>query len=190
MCSVCAGTARPTGWRWVKPASSVNKAVSAAVAARSALGPPVQAPGAKRYASEQFSQTGRKRLGFRDQVRLIGSRKENGDFVHVLFCGRTEVPHPIYQHLAHRSNLQFTGILLSGHQHCSPPFNVAGPLIPCLTFGVHSKTPYLAPRAPPSRLKPEMERMKVVVFLRERKQGAGHYQECTPSRLRKNDGAT
>jgi hypothetical protein len=30
--------------------------------------------------------------------------------------------------LAHRSYLQFTGIFLSGHQHCSPPFNVAGPL--------------------------------------------------------------
>jgi hypothetical protein len=29
--------------------------------------------------------------------------------------------------LAHRSYLQFTGIFLSGHQHCSPPFNVAGP---------------------------------------------------------------
>ena len=40
--------------------------------------------------------------------------------------------------LAHRSQLQFTGILLSGHQHCSPPFNVAGPLIACLIFGVHS----------------------------------------------------
>ena len=35
-------------------------------------------------------------------------------------------------------------------------------------------TPSLAPRAPPSRLKPETERMKVVVFLRERKLGAGH----------------
>jgi hypothetical protein len=43
--------------------------------------------------------------------------------------------------LSHRSNLQFTGILLSGHQHGSPPFNVAGPLISCLTFGVHSTTP-------------------------------------------------
>jgi hypothetical protein len=28
--------------------------------------------------------------------------------------------------------------------------------------------------APPSRLKPKMEQQKVVVFLRERKQGAGH----------------
>src|SRR5579863_6683051 len=36
-----------------------------------------------------------------------------------------------------------------------------------------TQTPSLAPRAPPSRLKPEMERKKVVVFLRERKQGAG-----------------
>src|SRR5438445_3871556 len=41
--------------------------------------------------------------------------------------------------LSHRSYLQFTGILLSGHQHGSPPFNVAGPLISCLTFGVHSR---------------------------------------------------
>src|SRR5712692_5121048 len=32
----------------------------------------------------------------------------------------------------------------------------------------------LAPRAPPSRLNPEMERKKVVVFLRDRKLGAGH----------------
>src|SRR5215469_6802493 len=30
--------------------------------------------------------------------------------------------------LAHAGNLQFAGILLSGHQHRSPPFNVAGPL--------------------------------------------------------------
>src|ERR1700733_6444101 len=36
------------------------------------------------------------------------------------------------------------------------------------------QTPSLAPRAPPSRLKPKMEQQKVVVFLRERKQGAGH----------------
>src|SRR5437899_7003789 len=43
--------------------------------------------------------------------------------------------------LPHRSYLQFTGILLSGHQHGSPPFNVAGPLISCLTFGVHSTSP-------------------------------------------------
>src|SRR5260370_8299868 len=42
------------------------------------------------------------------------------------------------------------GILLSGHQHCSPPFNVAGPLISCLTFGAHSKRrPFLCT---PSRL--------------------------------------
>jgi transposase len=32
-------------------------------------------------------------------------------------------------------------ILLSGHQHNSPSFNVAGPLIPCLNFGVHSISP-------------------------------------------------
>src|ERR1700680_4626248 len=53
--------------------------------------------------------------------------------------------------LAHRSQLQFTGILLSGHQHCSPPFNVAGPLIACLTFGVHSKMlppPFFQPGPP------------------------------------------
>ncbi len=40
--------------------------------------------------------------------------------------------------------------------------------------GQGTQTPSLAPRAPPSRLKPEMERKKVVVFLREPKQGAGH----------------
>ena len=38
-----------------------------------------------------------------------------------------------------------------------------------------TQTPSLAPRAPPSRLKPDSERMKVVVFLRERKQGAGQW---------------
>src|SRR5208283_3807516 len=43
-----------------------------------------------------------------------------------------------------------------------------------LSEGQGTQTPSLAPRAPPSRLKPKMERMKVVVFLRERKQGAGH----------------
>src|SRR5215469_13665739 len=41
--------------------------------------------------------------------------------------------------LAHRGNLQFAGILLSGHKHCFPPFNVIGPLNSCLTFGVQSK---------------------------------------------------
>ena len=35
-----------------------------------------------------------------------------------------------------------------------------------------TQTPSLAPRASPSRLKPEMEQQKVVVFLRERKQGS------------------
>jgi hypothetical protein len=52
----------------------------------------------------------------------------------------------------------------------------------CLALGVEIKralkglkTPSLAPRAPPSRLKPEWEAKKVVVFLRERKQGAGHH---------------
>src|SRR5208282_3098312 len=40
-----------------------------------------------------------------------------------------------------------------------------------------TQTPSLAPRAPPSRLKPEREQLKVVVFLRERKQGAGHYKK-------------
>ena len=42
-----------------------------------------------------------------------------------------------------------------------------------LSEGQGTQTPSLAPRAPPSRLKPEMEQQKVVVFLRERKQGAG-----------------
>jgi hypothetical protein len=41
--------------------------------------------------------------------------------------------------LAPRSHLQFTGIFLSGHQHCSPPSYVAGPLVAGLTFGVHSR---------------------------------------------------
>src|ERR1700680_4999728 len=36
-----------------------------------------------------------------------------------------------------------------------------------------TQTPSLAPRAPPSRLKPERETKKFVVFLRERKLGAG-----------------
>lgn len=40
--------------------------------------------------------------------------------------------------LAHGGDLQFTGILLWGHQHNSPPFHVAGPLIWCLIVGVHS----------------------------------------------------
>src|SRR5579863_6356850 len=35
------------------------------------------------------------------------------------------------------------------------------------------QTPSLAPRAPPSRLKPERAQQKVVVFLRDRKLGAG-----------------
>src|ERR1700730_18000905 len=48
----------------------------------------------------------------------------------------------------HRGDLQFTRILLSGHQHSSPPFNVAAPLTWCLTFGVHS-TP--SPPAPISK---------------------------------------
>src|SRR5271168_3577611 len=38
-----------------------------------------------------------------------------------------------------------------------------------------TQTPSLAPRAPPSRLKPEREQQKVVVFLRERKLGAGQF---------------
>src|ERR1700674_4972805 len=37
------------------------------------------------------------------------------------------------------------------------------------------QTPSLAPRAPPSRLNPDRELNKIVVFLRERKQGAGHW---------------
>src|SRR5208282_438570 len=37
-----------------------------------------------------------------------------------------------------------------------------------------TQTPSLAPRAPPSRLKPRMEEQKAVVFLRERIWGAGH----------------
>ncbi len=48
-------------------------------------------------------------------------------------------------------------------------------------FYLLSGTPSLAPRAPPSRLKPKREQQKVVVFLRERKQGAGHYLHQPPS---------
>src|SRR5439155_20064796 len=51
--------------------------------------------------------------------------------------------------LPHHSYLQFTGILLSGHQHGSPPFNVAGPLISCLTFGVHSTNAVPSPAPHP-----------------------------------------
>src|SRR5215469_10300699 len=40
--------------------------------------------------------------------------------------------------LAHNGNLQLAGILLSGHKHCSPPFNVIGPLTSCLNLGVQS----------------------------------------------------
>src|SRR6185437_627605 len=42
------------------------------------------------------------------------------------------------------------------------------------------QTPSLAPRAPPSRLKPEREQLKLVVFLRERKRGqvtASHHSK-------------
>ena len=41
-----------------------------------------------------------------------------------------------------------------------------------LNWGKRTQTPSPCPR-PPSRLKPQMEQKKVVVFLRERKQGAG-----------------
>src|SRR5579884_3291289 len=37
-----------------------------------------------------------------------------------------------------------------------------------------TQPPSLAPRAPPSPLKPENEQQEFVVFLRERKRGAGH----------------
>src|SRR5271169_273909 len=40
-----------------------------------------------------------------------------------------------------------------------------------------TQTPSLAPRAPPSRLKPRMEKQKAVVFLRERIWGAGQVGE-------------
>src|SRR5271170_549859 len=46
-----------------------------------------------------------------------------------------------------------------------------------------TQTPSLAPRAPPSRLKPEREQLKVVVFLRERKQGAGQHHHFFCSRF-------
>src|SRR5450755_185509 len=47
-----------------------------------------------------------------------------------------------------------------------------------------TQTPSLAPRAPPSRLNPERERITFVVFLRERKQGAGQIQERVRAGLR------
>src|SRR5271155_338620 len=40
-----------------------------------------------------------------------------------------------------------------------------------------TQTPSLAPRAPPSRLKPRMEKQKAVVFLRERIWGAGQWNQ-------------
>src|ERR1700722_11208990 len=49
--------------------------------------------------------------------------------------------------LAHRRDFQLAGILLSGHIHCSPPFNVNCPLISCLTFGVQSTGNARFPRA-------------------------------------------
>src|SRR5579864_1394824 len=45
-----------------------------------------------------------------------------------------------------------------------------------LNWGKRPQTPAPCPR-PPSPLKPEMDQKKFVVFLRERKQGAGHAQE-------------
>src|ERR1700690_2820261 len=42
-----------------------------------------------------------------------------------------------------------------------------------------TQPPSLAPRAPPSRLKPKMEKQKAVVFLRERKLGAGQDQTAS-----------
>src|SRR5277367_1886833 len=46
-----------------------------------------------------------------------------------------------------------------------------------------TQTPSLAPRAPPSRLQPEMDSLKVVVFLRERKLGAGQSEIQLQPRL-------
>src|SRR5208282_6550942 len=45
-----------------------------------------------------------------------------------------------------------------------------------------TQTPSLAPRAPPSRLKPRMEEQKAVVFLRERIWGAGQSNASSPDR--------
>src|SRR5262249_49426259 len=39
----------------------------------------------------------------------------------------------------------------SGHKHCSPPFNVIGPLISCLIFGVQSTHAVPFPRPHPWR---------------------------------------
>src|SRR5215475_6996658 len=56
--------------------------------------------------------------------------------------------------LAHASHFQFAGIFLSGHQHRSPLFTVAGPLISCLSFWVHSSYTPSWPRCPPPILPP------------------------------------
>jgi hypothetical protein len=54
--------------------------------------------------------------------------------------------------------------------------------------GQGTQTPSLTPRAPPSRLKPEMEHTRVVIFLRERKLGAGHSLASTfPRQVPKGD---
>src|SRR5262249_660306 len=59
--------------------------------------------------------------------------------------------------LAHRGDFQFAGMLLSGHKHCSPPFNVIGPLISCLIFGVQSTNAAPAPRLIPAETKKSTE---------------------------------
>src|SRR6266849_2289061 len=53
-----------------------------------------------------------------------------------------------------------------------------------------TQTPSLAPRAPPSRLKPKMEQQKLVVFLRERKQGAGQKQNVIHTLVATIDDST
>jgi hypothetical protein len=54
--------------------------------------------------------------------------------------------------------------------------------------GQGTQTPSLTPRAPPPRLKPEMEHTRVVIFLRERKLGAGHSLASTfPRQVPKGD---
>src|SRR2546423_13531403 len=68
-------------------------------------------------------------------------------------------------HIAHRSDLQFPGILLSGHKHCSPPFNVIGPLISCLTLGCTPNCPLpLQPHPQHQQAKPKTN---LVVYTEE-----------------------
>src|SRR6516164_7176918 len=73
-------------------------------------------------------------LAFGAPLASPGLQPIRTDLIHARHLGHTLSR----VELAHDGNLQFAGILLSGHKHCSPPFNVIGPLNSCLTFGVQS----------------------------------------------------